>query len=110
MFGEFSTYKSIHGLCDVDLASEAVTGGASGTGPLVVCIPLSVKIIRHVYNVVHNLGNSVDGEVSQIPVGGWGSDGHGMVWKLRLEDLQESGVVSTLVYLGSWGAGDIISL
>jgi hypothetical protein len=59
------------------MTAQTVTCLASLLGVAVVGIPLTVEIIGHVDNIIHNLANLRDGKLLQTPVGGRRSDGDG---------------------------------
>jgi hypothetical protein len=56
------------GLCQVDLAAQAVTSSASLSGITVLRIPLTVEIIGHVDYIIYSLANFLNRELLQVLV------------------------------------------
>lgn len=70
-----------------------------------------MEIIGHVNNIVYDVTNVLDGEISQIPIGGWCGDRHGVLIRRQSlpQILKKSQVIGTIVRAACWDAGDVRS-
>src|SRR5690242_4584640 len=92
---------AIYGYCVWPQVMEYSPSRAAVNGPLVADIPLAMEVVRHVNDVVDDLGHCGNGEVAQVPVRRGGGDRHRLAGPQAILDEQQELLVVNAVLRGA---------